>query len=148
MNRTGTILCVLLLVGCRATYPELSGVYVEDQRASVAHAEAATSPKPADIASYLAKQPRTYVITNRTCEELSPGMVVTCGVNIKKTGENWYQFSHLNWPDGEDSTVTIKLTQDGMLMSAPGYPERMYVYRRHTNHVLENIGTNAPNSQH
>ena len=127
MRVLATILVASTLAGCRTSYPELNGTYLEDKAATVAYAQQHGLSKPEWIETYSSGLCQTVVIEGNVLSKQCQDIRFDHRVRFERIEPSSFRF---HYPYDAESDVFIILEEDGIWLTAPGKPEHRFKFKK------------------
>jgi|GEM_PF-2032281 len=127
MRVIATILLAAALAGCRTSYPEINGTYLEDKTATVAYARDLGLSKAEWMETYSTGLCQTVVIKGNLLSKRCQDIRYDHRVRFNQIDRTTFQF---RYPYDPKSDVFIILEDDGIWLTVSGKPEHRYTFRR------------------
>ncbi len=128
-----TIFLAVALAGCRATYPEINGTYVENKTATVAYAR---DRDTATTEIYTNGLCQTVVINGNVLSKQCQDIRFDHRVRFDRIDPSTFRF---RYPYDRESDVFVILEDDGIWLTVPGKPQHRFKFKRQeeTNRTYE-----------
>lgn len=115
------ILYATTFVGCRASYPELNGTYVEDKAATVGYARQHGLSNLEWLENYSTGLCQRVEIKGNVVSKQCQDTRFDHRVRFSRLDPNTFRFCY---PYDQGAEVFIFLTDDGIWLTVPGKPEQ------------------------
>jgi hypothetical protein len=127
MKVIASILIAVAFAGCRTTFPEINGTYLEDKTATVAYARDHGLTTPEWIETYSTGLCQTVVINGNMLSKRCQDTAFDHRVRFNRIDPSTFRF---RYPYDLESDVFIILADDGIWLTVPGKPEHRFKFKK------------------
>jgi len=130
MRLITTMICTIALAGCRTTYPEINGTYIEDKDATIAYTRKHFPVDSEGIKAYENGSSIEVVINGNVLTKQFQGKSIRHVQPDSNKFEHRVEFDRVDastfrfrYPDDQEDAFVI-LEDDGIWLTSPGKPDR------------------------
>jgi len=137
MRLIATFIFTAALAGCRASYPEINGTYIEDKTTTIAYARKHGSIKSEAIGAYANGPCMMIVIDGNVLSKRWQDQDIRNKHHEESRFDHHVRFDRIDpstfrfrYPYDKESDAFVVLEDDGIWLTVPGKPDNRFKFKK------------------